>query len=263
MRLSPQTPVYSSNLPSLQRELRVQLLSTTPRPLQATVVDEETNTTFLTNENADPSTKMNGQSSPTSLGENDDNSLFEGLKSRPVEGGNWDIRNPIEWAQDFGGRSPENEERLKPLIKLKDGDEGYFDVSDTKIPKASIVRTKKDAKIVMERLMNADPSILHACDTEVMDIKLKEVGPVGNGYVTCASVYSGPDFDYGLGDGPGTTLWIDNLDDAAGILQEFRPFFEDKTKPKVWHNYGFDRHVMWNEGIDCQGFGKRWRVYQL
>jgi hypothetical protein len=22
----------------------------------------------------------------------------------------------------------------------------------------------------------------------------------------------------------------------------------------VWHNYGFDRHVMGNEGIDCGGF---------
>jgi DNA polymerase-1 len=161
----------------------------------------------------------------------------------------------VEWAKDFGGRSPEYAEQLQTIIQLQPGDEGYFDVSDMQVPKCTQVRTKEQAKIVMETLMNADPNILHACDTEVMDIALKEVGPVGNGYVTCASIYSGPQFDYGLGDGPGTTLWIDNLDDACGILQEFKAWFEDPTRLKVWHNYGFDRHVMWNEGIDCQGFG--------
>ena len=186
---------------------------------------------------------------------NDDEALFAGLKSHPVEGGVWNPQNPVDWAKDFGRRSPETEEALKPLIQLQPGDEGYFDVSDMVVPQATIVRTKEQAKIVMEKLMSADPSILHACDTEVMAINLKEVGPIGNGYVTCASVFSGPDFDYGLGDGPGTTLWIDNLDEACGVLQEFKAFFEDPTRLLVWHNYGFDRHVMWNEGIDCQGFG--------
>eukprot|EP00957_Ditylum_brightwellii_P201240 15324718-Ditylum_brightwellii.AAC.1 len=47
-----------------------------------------------------------------------------------------------------------------------------------------------------------------------MDIDVKTVGPVGNGYVTCLSIYSGPDFDYGLGLEKGSVLWIDNLDDA-------------------------------------------------
>jgi len=88
-----------------------------------------------------------------------------------------------------------------------------------------------------------------------MDIDLKSVGPVGNGYVTCVSIYSGPDFDYGLGHGPGASLWIDNLDDSCGLLQEFKDWFEDKRYLKVWHNYGFDRHVMWNEGINVLGFG--------
>jgi hypothetical protein len=23
---------------------------------------------------------------------------------------------------------------------------------------------------------------------------------------------------------------------------------------KVWHNYGFDRHVLFNEGLNCRGF---------
>ena len=50
-------------------------------------------------------------------------------------------------------------------------------------------------------------------------------------------------------------LWIDNLDDATGILDEFKDWLEDETVMKVWHNYGFDRHVLWNEGIDVKGFG--------
>lgn len=184
-----------------------------------------------------------------------DPNLFEGIKSRPTLGGNWNPRDPVAWSKHFGGRSPEYAERLKSIIQLKEGDEGFFDHSKMKMQKVTMVRTKEQAKIVMEKLMNADRSILHAADTEVMDINLKEVGPIGNGYVTCASVYSGPDFDYGLGQEPGSTLWIDNLDDACGILQEFKEWFEDPTIYKVFHNYGFDRHVMWNEGIDCQGFG--------
>ena len=195
----------------------------------------------------------------TTIQSNDDD-LLEGLASRPVKGGNWDPSASLVWANDFGRRCPEYDEKCMAddsFTKLRPGDEGYFDVSeiDASIANATIVRTKEQAKIVMEKLMNADPSIFHACDTEVMDIKLKEVGPVGNGYVTCLSVYSGPDFDYGLGVEKGSTLWIDNLDDAHGILQEFKPWMEDERFKKIWHNYGFDRHVMWNEGILCKGFG--------
>jgi DNA polymerase-1 len=105
---------------------------------------------------------------------------------------------------------------------LQPGDEGYFDVADMRVPGITIVRTKEQARIVLEKLNQADPAIFHACDTEVMDIDLKSVGPVGNGYVTCASIYSGPDFDYGLGDGPGSCR-IDT-DDAYDILQNSKWF---------------------------------------
>jgi 3'-5' exonuclease len=182
-------------------------------------------------------------------------SLLNNLTSRPVPGGNWDPEAPLKWCENFGRRSAEYEEHLKTITQLTHGDEGYFDVSDMQVPGVTIVRTKEQASIVMEKLMSSDPMIFHACDTEVMDIDLKAVGPVGNGYVTCLSMYSGPDFDYGLGQGPGTTLWIDNLDDAHGMLQYFKDWFQDERFLKVWHNYGFDRHVMWNEGIDVKGFG--------
>jgi hypothetical protein len=181
--------------------------------------------------------------------------LLNGLTSRPVPGGNWKPEAPLDWCKDFGRRSPEYEKHVKQISKLGPGDEGYFDVSSILVSNTTIVRTKEHARIVMEKLLSADTTIIHACDTEVMDIDLRQVGPVGNGYVTCVSIYSGPDFDYGLDQGPGTILWIDNLDDAHGILQEFKEWFEDDKFLKVWHHYGFDRHVMWNEGIDVKGFG--------
>lgn len=233
--------------------LGAQPFSTRLKPLESTLVEgNSADTSFPSNERIVVE-NLNAASNAPAPGSEED--LFRGLSSRPVEGGNWNPRAPVEWGKGFGSRSAEYEAALQSLISLKPGDKGYFDSSDLKIPKVTIVRTREDATIVMEKLMNADKSILHACDTEVMDIKLKEVGPIGNGYVTCASVYSGPDFDYGLGEGPGSTLWIDNLDDACGVLQEFKDWFEAPDRFKVWHNYGFDRHVMWNEGIDCQGFG--------
>jgi len=178
-------------------------------------------------------------------------------KSHPKEEGNWNLENPLAWTRNFGKRSKEMEQFLFARAHLQPGDEGYFDLSDfAPVPGVTLVRTRKEAKIVMERLMSSlSQGIFHACDTEVMEIDLKNVGPVGNGYVTCVSMYSGPDFDYGLGDGPGTVLWIDNLDDAFGVLQEFKEFFESENVLTVWHNFGFDRHVMWNEGIDVKGFG--------
>ncbi|KAI2490046.1 DNA polymerase A domain [Fragilaria crotonensis] len=184
----------------------------------------------------------------------DQDDLLQDLKSRPVERGNWNPAAPLKWAQTFGRRSAESAARLATLVKLGPGDEGYFDVSDMKIPGLPSSARRRGA-YRSAKAFDAPDGTFHACDTEVMDIDLKTVGPVGNGYVTCVSVYSGPDFDYGLGDGPGSTLWIDNLDDSAGLLQEFKDWFQDSKQLKVWHNYGFDRHVMWNEGIDCRGFG--------
>lgn len=180
------------------------------------------------------------------------------IEIQPKPGGNWNTDSPLEWCKTFGSRSATDKARLEALTRLKPGDEGYFDVSDIKPQNVTLVRTKEQARLVLEALMKAkieDPERIHACDTEVMDIDLKEVGPVGHGYVTCLSVYSGEDFDYGLGDGPGTMLWVDNLDDAKGILYEFQEWLEDPSVLKVWHNYGFDRHVIFNEGIDVKGFG--------
>ena len=59
--------------------------------------------------------------------------------------------------------------------------------------------------------------------------------PVGNGVVTCMSIYSGPDVDYGGGK---SRIWIDNLDEAEGTIDYFKPFLESEDHLKIWHNYG-------------------------
>jgi len=58
-------------------------------------------------------------------------------------------------------------------------------------------------------------------------------------------------------DEQGKPLWKDAkvvLKPEHPIIAEFKRFFEDDSIAKVWHNYGFDRHVMANLGIECQGF---------
>ncbi len=41
---------------------------------------------------------------------------------------------------------------------------------------------------------------------------------------------------------------------ASAILEAFRPFLESAQVPKIWHNYGFDRHVLSNMGVRLAGF---------
>lgn len=36
---------------------------------------------------------------------------------------------------------------------------------------------------------------------------------------------------------------------------EFKDYLEDPRYLKVFHNYGFDRHIFYNHGIDVKGFG--------
>lgn len=38
------------------------------------------------------------------------------------------------------------------------------------------------------------------------------------------------------------------------MIQLFKPYFESSKHLKSWFNYGFDRHMFYNHGIDTQGF---------
>ena len=135
--------------------------------------------------------------------------------------------------------------------------------SDDFLKRVRIVNTIQDAEYILQILNSlADKDIIWACDTEVADIDLKTQGPVGNGHVVCVSIYGGPTVDFGAadgdcdgeGDGVGKALWIENLDESEGVLNIFKNWFENESIKKVWHNYGFDRHVLYNHGIDCRGF---------
>lgn len=90
-----------------------------------------------------------------------------------------------------------------------------------------------------------------AWDTETINIDAKEQSPVGNGKIICASVFAGPDVDFGSG----PRLFIDNYADAEGTIMEFKSYLEDPLFKKCFHNYGFDRHIFFNHGIDVKGFG--------
>jgi len=121
---------------------------------------------------------------------------------------------------------------------------------DQRIP-VKIINTKAEALQAIQ-VLTAHKNHVWGCDTEVADIDVKKEGPVGNGRVICVSIYGGDDVDFG---GGATTLWVNNDGASEGVLQHFKAWFENDAYKKIWHNYGFDRHVMHNEGIDCRGFG--------
>jgi len=96
---------------------------------------------------------------------------------------------------------------------------------------------------------------VHAWDTETYDLLLgrskKARSPVTHGKIVCATCFCGDDVDFGNG----PRLYIDNLDDAEGILLNFfKEYFEDESYRKVFHNYSFDRHMFRREGIKLKGF---------
>lgn len=123
-------------------------------------------------------------------------------------------------------------------------------VKELFIEGTTIVRTKEHAVRVVE-ILRSVPERIHAWDTETIHIDAKEQSPVGNGKIICASVFVGPDIDFGNG----PRLFIDNYADAEGVIDVFKEYLEDPTYKKCFHNYGFDRHIFFNHGIDVKGFG--------
>ncbi|TKY46843.1 DNA polymerase I A [Spatholobus suberectus] len=94
--------------------------------------------------------------------------------------------------------------------------------------------------------------LIHACDTEVAKIDVKQETPVDHGEIICFSIYSGPEADFGGGK---SCIWVDVLDGGGKeILNKFTKFFQDSSIKKVWHNYSFDCHVIQNYGFKVSGF---------
>uniref|UniRef100_A0ACD5UFH0 Uncharacterized protein n=1 Tax=Avena sativa TaxID=4498 RepID=A0ACD5UFH0_AVESA len=120
--------------------------------------------------------------------------------------------------------------------------------------KVLVVDTVKSARSVVQLLTTKYKSFIHACDTEVANIDVKQETPVGHGDITCFSIYSASsDTEADFGNGK-TCIWVDVLDGERDVLMEFVPFFEDPSIRKVWHNYSFDKHVIENYGIKVAGF---------
>jgi len=61
-----------------------------------------------------------------------------------------------------------------------------------------------------------------AWDTETIDIDGKTDTPIGNGKIICASMFAGPDIDFGNG----PRVFIDNYADAHNVIMEFKEYLE-------------------------------------
>ncbi|GMH14418.1 hypothetical protein Nepgr_016259 [Nepenthes gracilis] len=115
-----------------------------------------------------------------------------------------------------------------------------------------VVDNIPSARKVVSKLTNQYRHLVHACDTEVSRIDVKQETPVDHGEMTCFCIYSGEGVDFGNGK---SCVWVDVLDGPGkDLLSEFAPFFEDSSIKKVWHNYSFDSHVIENYGIKLSGF---------
>ncbi len=82
-------------------------------------------------------------------------------------------------------------------------------LKNLRIEGTTIVRTREDARRVVQ-ILRSVPERVHAWDTETIEIDAKEQSPVGNGKIICASVFIGPDINFGSG----PRLFIDNYADA-------------------------------------------------
>ncbi|CAN8067452.1 unnamed protein product [Agarophyton chilense] len=112
----------------------------------------------------------------------------------------------------------------------------------------TVVHDLRTASRVVSKLFSLPGDTLVAWDTETTGVDPSKQTPVGNGRVLCATAYAGHHVDFGTG----SRVFIDCM--KPGVLQALRPYFESETRPKVWHNYSFDRHVLANEGIMPRGF---------
>ncbi|KAG8639707.1 DNA polymerase I A, chloroplastic/mitochondrial [Manihot esculenta] len=118
--------------------------------------------------------------------------------------------------------------------------------------KIMVVNNVSVADEVVYKLMHQYRHFVHACDTEVAKIDVKEETPIDHGEITCFSIYSGPKADFGNGK---SCIWVDVLDGGGKeILAKFAPFFKDPNIRKVWHNYSFDNHVIENYDFPVYGF---------
>ncbi|GAX81575.1 hypothetical protein CEUSTIGMA_g9003.t1 [Chlamydomonas eustigma] len=177
----------------------------------------------------------------------------------------------------------EGEGRKAPAVMLTDVPEDVFVVDNMEkamhAVKVLMEFSTKDSTMSIkgrDPKYNPDKTRYFGCDTEVAFLDVKTQSPIGHGTVICFSIYGGDDINFNmdplsrvLKDRLWVDVWPDVKTDEKGhpimimgkvqlkensVLNAFKGFFENNDIKKVWHNYGFDRHVMSNMGIDCNGF---------
>ena len=150
------------------------------------------------------------------------------------------------------GTNQEQNEQLNPPALDHEKFRGFKNTAllDLELPGVTIVKDPQSAETALRVLLKNKPRV-HAWDTECIDIEVKEQSPVGNGRIISAQAFCGPDVDFGNG----PRLFIDNFGTNYELIQMFKEYFEDASYLKSWFNYGFDRHIFYNHGIDVQGFG--------
>ncbi|XP_068668376.1 DNA polymerase I A, chloroplastic/mitochondrial-like [Aristolochia californica] len=161
----------------------------------------------------------------------------------PIESAASDATSPINASVETHIQKRDPPKRSE--VHSSDPRENLVSIYD----KVFIVDTVSAARRVVNKLKQYK-HLIHACDTEVAKIDVKDETPVDHGEVICFSIYSGPDADF---DGK-SCIWVDVLDGGRDVLMEFASFFEDPSIRKVWHNYSFDCHVLENYGIKVSGF---------
>lgn len=126
----------------------------------------------------------------------------------------------------------------------------FFRAASTKLSSVTQISTKSEAISAINTLYQFKDRV-HAWDTETINVNIKEESPVGKGKVICASAFIGPEVNFGSG----PKLFLNNYGDSQDVLDVFKDYFEDPSIFKVWHNYGFDRHILYNHKINVKGFG--------
>ena len=112
----------------------------------------------------------------------------------------------------------------------------------------TIVNDVESAGYVARHLMSAAlRHRWHACDTETHGWN-PEVSPWGSGRVIATSHFVGPGVDFGSG----SRVFVDAT--VPGVLDAFKPYWEDEGITKVYHNYTYDRAMLSNMGIKAKGF---------
>jgi hypothetical protein len=181
-------------------------------------------------------------------------SQYDESKAKQLDSKSLYRREPSSYnSNDIRTKLTKTDKHLDPLALPKEHKEKKPAMIEKLSEKIFIVDSKELAEEVLLVLEKYKDTVF-ACDTEVTDIDVKTQGPIGNGKVTCVSIYGGNDINFGPKRGKGCAIWVENIEAAEGVLQYFKDWFENESRYKVWHNYGFDRHVMMNEGIDCKGF---------